>query len=62
MNFEKATMLLMICDKSKNWPNLRYLHDAAMAELMAIQSPKIVVKEPEPEPEIEAEPALDRRL
>lgn len=60
MNFEKATMLLMICDKSKNWPNLRLLHDAAMAELMAIQAPEVEVEEPEPE--VEAEPALDRRL
>lgn len=40
MDFQKAAMLLHVCDKSKNWPNLRPLHDAAMAELMKMQEDK----------------------
>ena len=40
MDFQKAAMLLHVCDKAKNWPNLKPLHDAAMAELIDLQAPE----------------------
>ena len=35
---ERAGMLLDICDKAKNWPNLKALHDSAMEELQSISN------------------------
>jgi len=49
MDFSKAAMLLHVCAKSKDWPNLKVLHDAAMGELEAmckppeVQQPKAVL-------------------
>ncbi len=40
MDFSKAAMLLHVCAKSKDWPNLKVLHDAAMGELEAMCKPK----------------------
>jgi len=47
IDFNRAAMLLHVCDKSKNWPNLRKLHDAAMAELVDMQEPE---EKPQPAP------------
>lgn len=32
-DLNKAAMLLHVCDKAKNWPLLKGVHDAAMHEL-----------------------------
>lgn len=39
MDFARASMLIHILDKAVQWPSLRPLHDAALAELIKIQSP-----------------------
>ena len=48
IDFDKVLLLLQVCDLSKNWPPLKRMHDAAMAELVKMQE----------EPEEETEPEL----
>jgi hypothetical protein len=39
MDFERAAMLLHVADLSLKWPQLKPLHDAAVAELTVLQTP-----------------------
>lgn len=52
MDFSKAAMLLHVADKARQWPNLKKLEMAALAELEQIQNPLELVPESEPEEEI----------
>lgn len=36
MDIQRTWMLLEILDKSRHWPNLRLVHDWAMAELQEV--------------------------
>ena len=40
VDFNKAGLLLHICDLANQWPRLKPLHDAAMAELEKLQAAK----------------------
>ena len=55
IDLDRAATLLHVADKAKQWPRLKAIHDAAMAELEAMQVP-----EAKPEPE-EGEADVDQR-
>lgn len=38
MDFNQAGMLLTVCNLAKDWPNLKKIHDAAMAELLDLNN------------------------
>ncbi len=52
MDFSKAAMLLHVADKARQWPNLKKLEMAALAELEQLQAPPKSEVEPEPKEEI----------
>ena len=40
MDLDRAALLLNICNLSRQWGTLKPIHDAAMAELVAMAAPK----------------------
>ena len=47
IDFNKAGLLLHICDLANQWPRLKPLHDAAMIELEKLQEPEVEDEEVE---------------
>ena len=56
VEFERVAMLLHVVEKSRDYNQLKNIHDTAMTELSLINELMIPPKpEPEPLPELEAE-------
>ena len=52
IDLNKVGLLLHVLDKCLQWPELRPLHDAAMAELRKLQAPPAPAMVPTPPPAV----------
>lgn len=48
IDFNRAGLLLHICDLSVKWPRLKAIHDAAMAELEGMKAEEPKAETPRP--------------